>query len=146
MNFLFSSPDIDILLSDFRERKTLELKTDENGTRKERLPLYYDGENISGKVNFTLKNNKSFEHNGIKIEFIGMIQFFNDRSSSLEFVTLSKELSRPGELTHSNSFSFEFREVEKPYESYYGVTVKLKYFLRVTINKLLGTIIFHPFD
>ena len=137
MNFLFSPPDIDIQLSDARERKTAEVKVDDNG-RRERLPLYYDGENISGKVHFTLKNNKTFEHNGIKIEFLGIIQMFNDRSSNSEFICLSKELARPGELSHSNSFPFEFREVEKPYETYYGATVKLRYLLRVTINKLLG--------
>ncbi|XP_075238776.1 vacuolar protein sorting-associated protein 26A-like [Convolutriloba macropyga] len=139
MNFLFSPPDIDIQLSDARERKTAEVKVDDNG-RRERLPLYYDGENISGKVHFTLKNNKTFEHNGIKIEFLGIIQMFNDRSSNSEFICLSKELARPGELSHSNSFPFEFREVEKPYETYYGATVKLRYLLRVTINKLLGNI------
>jgi len=104
------------------------------------MPLYYDGENITGKVHFTLKNNKAFDHNGIKIEFLGIIQMFNDRSSSSEFVCLSKELARPGELSHSNSYPFEFREVEKPFETYYGATVRLKYLLRVTINKLLGNI------
>ena len=137
MNFLFNPPDIDILLSDVRSRKSVEFKIDDAG-KKERQPLYYDGESIAGKVNFTLKNNKLFDHNGIKIEFIGLIQTFNDRTSTHEFLTLSKELARAGELTHSNSCSFEFREVEKPYESYYGASVKLRYFLRVTINKLLS--------
>ncbi|PIK57825.1 putative vacuolar protein sorting-associated protein 26B-like [Apostichopus japonicus] len=109
--------DIDIVLDDASTRKQAEIKTEDG--RKEKLYLFYDGESITGKVNVTLKG-KKLEHQGIRIEFVGQI-----------------ELARPGELTQSTSFPFEFMNVEKPYESYTGANVKLRYFLRVIITKRL---------
>lgn len=38
-----------------------------------------------------------------------------------------KELALPGELTQSRSYDFEFMQVEKPYESYIGANVRLRY-------------------
>ena len=79
----------------------------------------------------------------------------NDRSTIHEFITLSKLLGFPGELTestfigkpralrlHSDQIGdvvsirdFNCPNVEKPYESYAGINVKLRYFLRLTIIK-----------
>jgi vacuolar protein sorting-associated protein 26 len=50
----------------------------------------------------------------------------NDRSTFNEFVNLSKTLSLPGELTESTSLDFQFPSVEKPYESYVGINVRLR--------------------
>jgi len=110
---------------------------DENG-RKERFYLFYDGESVSGKVNVTLhRKTGKIEHNGIKIEFIGQIELYYDRGNHHEFLSLVKELARPGELTQNTSFDFEFNQVEKPYETYTGANVRLRYFLRVTIVRRL---------
>ena len=38
-----------------------------------------------------------------------------------------KELALPGELTQNRSYDFEFMQVEKPYESYTGANVRLRY-------------------
>lgn len=38
-------------------------------------------------------------------------------------------------------YDFEFRNVEKTFESYYGINVKLRYFLKVTIAKRMSEII-----
>lgn len=78
------------------------------------------------------------EHQGIKIEFIGQIELYYDRGNHHEFTSLVKELARPGELTQSTGYSFEFLQVEKPYETYTGANVRLRYFLRVTIVKRLS--------
>lgn len=40
---------------------------------------------------------------------------------------LVKELALPGELTQNRSYDFEFMQVEKPYESYVGANVRLRY-------------------
>ena len=69
------------------------------------------------------------EHNGIKIEFIGQIELYYDRGNHHEFLSLVKELARPGELTQNTSFDFEFNQVEKPYETYTGANVRLRYYL-----------------
>lgn len=52
-----------------------------------------------------------------------------------------KELARPGILAQNTSFTFEFNQVEKPYESYTGANVRLRYFLRVTILRRLSDIV-----
>lgn len=128
--------DVDIILDNQDERKMAEIK-DENG-RKERLFLFYDGESVAGKVNVTLhRKTNRLEHQGIKIEFIGQIELYYDRGNHHEFLSLVKELARPGDLTQNTSFEFEFNQVEKPYECYTGANVRLRYFLRVTIVRRL---------
>jgi len=128
--------EIDIILDDADNRKMAEVK-DENG-RKERFYLYYDGESVAGKVNVTLhRKTGRIEHHGIKIEFVGQIELYYDRGNHHEFLSLVKELARPGELTQNTSFDFEFSQVEKPYETYTGANVRLRYFLRVTIVRRL---------
>ena len=73
------------------------------------------------QVNVTLhRKTGKIEHNGIKIEFIGQIELYYDRGNHHEFLSLVKELARPGELTQNTSFDFEFNQVEKPYETNTG--------------------------
>ncbi|XP_072564681.1 vacuolar protein sorting-associated protein 26B-like [Paramormyrops kingsleyae] len=133
------SAEIDIVLNDAETKKKVEHKTEDG--KKDKYFLFYDGETVSGKVNVTLKNpGKRFEHQGIKIEFIGQIELYYDRGNHHEFVSLVKDLARPGELTQSQTFDFEFTHVEKPYESYTGQNVKLRYFLRATISRRLNDI------
>lgn len=128
--------EIDIILDDAETRKMAEVK-DENG-RKERFFLFYDGESVSGKVNVTLhRKTGKLEHHGVKIEFVGQIELYYDRGNHHEFLSLVKELARPGDLTQNTSFDFDFNQVEKPYESYTGANVRLRYFLRVTIVRRL---------
>lgn len=133
------SADIDIVLDGQDSRKTAEIKTEDG--KKERCYLYYDGETVSGKVNITLKKASKFEHQGIKIEFIGQIELYYDRGNHHEFTSLVKELARPGELSQNTSYDFEFVQVEKPYESYTGANVRLRYLLRVTIVKRLNDVV-----
>ncbi|KAK3877585.1 hypothetical protein Pcinc_017700 [Petrolisthes cinctipes] len=133
------SADIDIQLDGAETRKMAEMKTEDG--KKERYYLYYDGESVSGKVNISLKKSGSrLEHQGVKIEFVGQIELYYDRGNHHEFTSLVKELARPGELSHNASFEFEFNQVEKPYESYAGTNVRLRYFLRVTIVRRLSDI------
>ncbi|WAR03862.1 VP26B-like protein [Mya arenaria] len=131
------SAEVEIHLDGQDTRKTAEIKTEDG--KKERHYLYYDGETVSGKVNVNLKKAGSkMEHQGIKIEFIGQIELYYDRGNHHEFTSLVKELARPGEMSQNTSFNFEFQQVEKPYESYTGANVRLRYFLRVTIVKRLS--------
>lgn len=51
---------------------------------------------------------------------------YYDRGNHHEFLSLVKELARPGELQTSASYPFEFNQVEKPYESYTGSNVRLR--------------------
>ncbi|OQV19565.1 Vacuolar protein sorting-associated protein 26B [Hypsibius exemplaris] len=142
MNFLGfgQNADIEITLDDADKRKTAEIRVEEN--RKEKLLLYYDGEGVSGKIDIKLKKSGAkLEHHGIKVEFIGQIELYYDRGNHLEFTSLVKELAGPGDLTQSCSFTFDFPQVEKPYESYTGNNVKLRYFIRVVIARRMSDIV-----
>lgn len=72
MSLFFSTPvDIDIVLEDSDERATTDIKLDK--TRREKVPLYMDGESVKGQVTIRPKDGKRLEHMGIKVQFIGTI-------------------------------------------------------------------------
>lgn len=70
---LFFGPavDIDIVLEDTDERAMVDTKLDKN--RREKAPLYMDGESVKGVVTVRPKDGKRLEHTGIKVQFIGTI-------------------------------------------------------------------------
>ncbi|XP_015596412.1 vacuolar protein sorting-associated protein 26B-like isoform X1 [Cephus cinctus] len=133
------SADIEITLDGVDTRKTADIKSEDG--KKERHLLYYDGETVSGKISISLRKAGKLEHQGVKVEFIGQIELYYDRGNHHEFTSLVKELARPGELTHNTVYPFEFANVEKPFESYTGSNVRLRYFLRVTIVRRLSDIV-----
>ncbi|TKA23106.1 hypothetical protein B0A54_17887 [Friedmanniomyces endolithicus] len=51
------------------------------------------------------------------------------------------ELASPGELQHPVTLLFAFKNVEKRYESYHGINVKLRYFLRVTVSRRMADVV-----
>jgi hypothetical protein len=72
-----------------------------------------------------------------QIEFIGSIELVY--GSEHEFVSLERELQPPGALSQATTtFPFDFSAVEKAHESYNGMNVTLRYFLRVTISRSLA--------
>lgn len=72
MSLFFSTPlDIDIVLEDSDDRPTVDAKLEKN--RREKVPLYLDGESVKGQVTIRPKDGKRLEHTGIKVQFIGTI-------------------------------------------------------------------------
>lgn len=57
----------------------------------------------------------------------GSQELFYDRGHHHEFLSLSQELAAPGEMRQAQTFDFLFKNVEKQYESYQGINVKLRY-------------------
>ncbi|KAG9884529.1 vacuolar protein sorting-associated protein 26, partial [Aureobasidium melanogenum] len=47
----------------------------------------------------------------------------------------------PGDLQHPQTFPFTFKNVEKPYESYSGINVRLRYFVRVTVSRRMQDVV-----
>ncbi|KAF2793334.1 vacuolar protein sorting-associated protein 26B-A [Melanomma pulvis-pyrius CBS 109.77] len=153
MSYFFSTPvDIDIVLEDLDDRSAVDVKLDKN--RKEKVPLYLDGESVKGAVTIRPKDGKRLEHTGIKVQFIGTIgashpdraatgpaQMFFDRGNHYEFLSLGQELAAPGDLQHPQTFDFNFKNVEKQYESYNGINVKLRYFIRVTVSRRMADVV-----
>ncbi|CAI4217107.1 unnamed protein product [Parascedosporium putredinis] len=94
-----------------------------------------------GNVTIRPKDGKRLEHTGIKVQFIGSIEMFFDRGNHYEFLSLVQELAAPGELQHPQTFEFNFKNVEKQYESYNGINVKLRYYVRVTVSRRMADVI-----
>ena len=70
---LFFGPglDIDVVLEDSDDRAMIDMKMEKS--RREKAPLYMDGESVKGAVTVRPKDGKRLEHTGIKVQFIGVI-------------------------------------------------------------------------
>ena len=64
-----------------------------------------------------------------------MIDVLNDRSQSSDFLSVSRELEAPGTLHDDKTYEFIFSKADKPYETYSGIKIQLRYIIRVTINR-----------
>ncbi|KAI5448892.1 Vacuolar protein sorting-associated protein 26 [Naganishia albida] len=145
--------EVDIHLAGEETRRQVELKhASANGGgavekasagegKKESCPVYYDAESVQGSVVVRVKDGKKLVHEGIRLELVGAIEMFYDRGKDYEFLSLSQELAAPGEMRQAQTFEFTFKNVEKQYESYSGINVKLRYFLRVTIARRMGDVV-----
>ncbi|KAL7720367.1 Vacuolar sorting protein 26 [Entamoeba marina] len=123
MSFLFGAPvQTEILLDNDHEKQKV---TKIVNKQKLEIPIYTRNEDVTGKVLLTLKD-KKFEHQGIKIEFIGSIEYSFDRSATSNFIVQTVELSRPAVITDEKNYK---------YDSYSGKNVRLRYYLRVLVNK-----------
>lgn len=60
------------------------------------IPIFSDGESVTGKVTIRIKDAKKIEHAGIRIEFLGIIKLSNEKP--LEFINLTHELASAGKL------------------------------------------------
>lgn len=69
--------------------------------------------------------------------FKSVLELYYDRGNHHEFTSLVKELARPGEITGSTTFAFEFQQVEKPYESYTGANVRLRWVICCSLLSVL---------
>lgn len=99
------------------------------------LCLFTNNEDVSGSIDIVPAGGKSLEHMGIKIELIGQIELFYDRGNHYEFTTLVREVDAGGTITSRKEFPFQFAKVEKKFETYSGINVRLRYFLRVTVTR-----------
>jgi vacuolar protein sorting-associated protein 26 len=99
------------------------------------LPLFSETETVGGKVTIAVDEGKSVQHRGIMVEFVGVIEMLYDRERSQEFTSLVRHLDDPGVLSGTRQYVFAFTNVEKAYDTYAGINVLLRYFLRVTIQR-----------
>jgi vacuolar protein sorting-associated protein 26 len=134
MSIFFKAPlDIDIRLDNEDTRKHVEIKTPQG--RLESLPIFKDGESVKGTVTIRTKEGRKVEHMGIKILLLGTIETNVEGISTSDFLSLSTELAAPAILTHSETYGFEFKNVEKQYESYRGKNVRLRYYIKVIVTR-----------
>ena len=72
---------------------------------------------------------------GIRVELVGLIENMYDPKQNSTFLQLVRDLEPPGSLTDNMTYDFSFNRVEKQFESYNGIVVRVKYFLNVVINR-----------
>ncbi|KAJ3209203.1 hypothetical protein HDU83_008531 [Entophlyctis luteolus] len=129
-------------VADPKDGKDLKEGSSRKNVNRVRMPVFLDGESVGGTVLIRVKDAKRLDHQGIKIDFVGSIELFNDKGPHTEFLLLSQDLAPPGSLTTpSVTYDFCFKNVEKQYESYYGINVKLRYFMRVSISRRISDIV-----
>ncbi|XBW37648.1 hypothetical protein QEN19_003229 [Hanseniaspora menglaensis] len=133
--------DIDINIDDEDNRAYHEITNTKKGII-ERLPIYGDGESVSGIVTLRVRGeSRRVEHNGVTISLIGCIDVKNGISESngssnnisSTFLQLTADLYPPGELLHTQTTHFNFKDVQKQHNSYKGQNVDLSYFLKVKV-------------
>lgn len=88
-----------------------------------------------------LKRGKTLDHQGLKLEIIGVIGSISQQTliatMDTTFLHVTRTLESPGTLADGKTIPFQFLDVDKSYESYYGANIRVKYFVRLTIDKNL---------
>ncbi|KAK6591137.1 vacuolar sorting targeting 26 [Cryptosporidium xiaoi] len=95
--------------------------------------IFSDGEDISGLATVAIRPGKKLDHQGIRVEVIGQIDVIYDQSSSYDFFSITKDLEPSGSLYETKHYKWRFNAVDKPYETYYGTNIQLRYFIRLTV-------------
>ena len=102
-----------------------------------------------------VRDGKKLAHEGIKVEFVGsigashchlhtteklieIVELFYDRGHHHECLSLSQELAAPGEMRQAQTFDFLFKNVEKQFESYQGINVKLRCVTCIAVSRSVG--------
>lgn len=107
----------------------------DNQPTERMLSVYKGQEPVKGVVTISVPSGKKVDYQGIRVELIGQTELYHDRSSNQKFISHVREFEAvPGTLSQAKSYKFEF-STEKPYETYCGLNVRLRYFVRVTISR-----------
>lgn len=72
---------------------------------------------------------------GVRVELVGVIENLYDKNQNSTFLQLVRDLEPPGSLTDDVIYDFQFNRVEKQFESYNGIVIRLRYYLNVVINR-----------
>lgn len=137
---------IDVAIDAEPGRKTIQLAKGVGDGQATKAYIFTDGEDVSGVATLTLQAGKKVDHFGIKVELVGQMDFPFDRTHSHDFFSISKDLEPPGTLYESKQYRFKFAAVDKAVETYYGTTVKVRYFIRVSIIRQYTTAIQKELD
>jgi vacuolar protein sorting-associated protein 26 len=74
------------------------------------------------------------EHTGIKIELTGQIEQNTDKKNPSRFISMTRDLEPPGIINNEiTNINFEFKNVEKQFETYRGNNISVNYFLKVSV-------------
>lgn len=131
----------------FRNQKELPTITFPSGDDVvEEFYLFGKDDAVEGEVFIAPTNGSKLNHTGIKIELIGQIELSYDRGNHHVFCSMFQELQGAGTLTEGTEFPFSFAKSEKQFETYQGINVRLRYFVRVKIGRSYAPNIRREFD
>lgn len=99
------------------------------------FPIFGAKEDISGYVNIHVPGRSRLEHTGISIQLIGVVIDFSNGATTHEFLQEEKSLEAAGVVMGKKSFKYSFKKVSKKFESYYGINVRVRYYLRVVATR-----------
>ena len=132
MQFFQAGPQVTIYLSGSEGRRRKSVR--QNQTEPLEMMVYAGGETVSGTVEVATPSRKKVEYKGIKLEFIGQVEIYGSGNSP-PFLMAARVLeSAPGVLASGRTYPFEINN-SKIYETYAGLNVRLRYFLRVTVER-----------
>ncbi|TRY53156.1 vacuolar protein sorting/targeting protein 26 [Cryptosporidium tyzzeri] len=124
-------------------RKSAPLSKNKKG---EKGLIFSDGEDITGVAIVAIKPGRKLDHQGIRVEVIGQIDVIYDQSSSYDFFSITKDLEHSGSLFETKQYKWKFNAVDKPYETYYGTNIQLRYFVRLTVLRAYASNIVKEVD
>merc|ERR1719382_1718617 len=85
-----------------------------------------------GSAVISVRPGKKLDHQGVRVELIGQVDMLHDKSKSYDFFSITKDLEPPGSLYESKQYAWKFGAVDKQNETYSGINVRLRYFVRIT--------------
>lgn len=146
MNFFGSSAQISLKWRDGESLPRVPQNPNDEKSNAE-LCLFTADQPIAGTITVSLPDgSKKLDHTGIKAELYGQIELAYDRGNHYTFLSMQQELCPAGALTGSKEFKFEFAGADKNYETYSGINVRLRYFVRVRVSRNYGVKIVKEFD
>ena len=102
----------------------------------EELYRFTNHEDVRGTVSFVPQDGKRVEYQGVRVQLVGQIETPSDRGSHYEFTSLVCDLSGAGTMSGKGlTLPFEFLHADLSSESYNGTRVRLRYFLRATMQR-----------
>ena len=100
-----------------------------------RLPLFAEDDRLSGRLELRLERRRPLEHAGVRVELLGLIETGSERLPNSTFMSSAVDLEPPGVLAEDRVLPFAFAVFQKPFESFYGSSVKLRYVVRATVSR-----------
>jgi len=64
-----------------------------------------------------------------------VIENYENKNLNSTFLQIVRDLEPPGQLNDNSTYDFQFNRVEKQFESYTGIAVRLRYYINVVINR-----------
>mmetsp|Transcript_36264 Transcript_36264/g.104298 ORF Transcript_36264/g.104298 Transcript_36264/m.104298 type:complete len:301 (+) Transcript_36264:112-1014(+) len=134
---LGSGCKLDISFEEDPNRRTAPL---DRGRQGDRAYIYLDGEDVCGSAMVSLRPGRKLEHQGIKVELVGQVDVLLDKSRSYDFFSISKDLEPPGCMFEPKQYKWRFAAVDKHVETYAGIMVRLRYFVRLVVLRSISAI------